>query len=277
MQTKLENTVTLNNGAAMPRLGLGTYEAHSGGQVEQAVRWALDLGYRSLDTASAYENETGVGGGLQQSGVPREEVFLTTKVWNNEQGGEETRRAIQRSLKRLNVDYVDLYLIHWPIPSQLKDTWKAMENIQREGLARSIGVSNFLIHHLEPLLDFAEIPPTVNQVEFHPYLQQPELIEFCESHKIQVEAWSPLMKGGACNIPELKKIGEKYGKSAAQVTLRWDLQRGLVTIPKSTHKDRIESNARIFDFELSEQDMQTINALDRNERIGPHPDMFPTQ
>ena len=277
MQTKWEHAVTLNNGAAMPRLGLGTYEARTGGEVEQAVRWALDLGYRSLDTAIAYGNESGVGGGLKHSGLPREEVFLTTKVWNNEQGGEETRRAIERSLKRLNVNYVDLYLIHWPIPKKLKDTWKAMEDIQREGLARSIGVSNFLIHHLEPLLDFADILPTVNQIEFHPYLQQPELIEFCENHKIQVEAWSPLMKGGACKIPELEKIGEKYGKSAAQVTLRWELERGLVAIPKSTHKDRIEANFQIFDFELSEEDVQTINVLDRNERIGPHPDVFPTQ
>jgi len=275
MTVELANTVILNNGVSMPRLGLGTYEAQADGEVEQAVRWALEFGYRSLDTASAYKNEEGVGRGLKESGVPREDVFLTTKVWNDEQGDPETRRALERSLKRLGTDDVDLYLVHWPVEDMMESTWKAMEQIQKDGLAKAIGVSNFLDHHLERLSTFAEIPPAVNQVELHPYLQQPELRDYCRRENIQFEAWSPLMKGRVLDVPELRDIGEKYGKSAAQVTLRWQLQLEVVTIPKSTHRERIEANAQIFDFALSDDDMQTISRLDRSQRIGPDPNTFP--
>lgn len=277
MTVELLSTVILNNGVSMPRFGLGTYEAKTGGEVEQAVRWAMELGYRSIDTASVYKNEDGVGRGLRESGIDREDVFLTTKVWNDDQGNQKTRQAIEQSLGRLGTDYVDLYLVHWPIPDLIESTWTAMEAIQRDGLAKAIGVSNFLVDHLERLLSFAEIPPAVNQIEFHPYLQQPQLVEFCREKQIQVEAWSPLMRARVLDVPELKQIGEKHGKSPAQVTLRWQLQLGLVTIPKSAHRERIEANAQIFDFELSEEDMQIINALDRNERTGPDPVTFPNQ
>lgn len=274
MTVELQNTVILNNGVSMPRLGLGTYEAKTGGEVEQAVRWALDLGYRSIDTASVYKNEEGVGRGLRESGVPREDIFLTTKVWNDEQGEKETRRALERSLKRLGTEYVDLYLVHWPISEKMQSTWKAMEAIQKDGLAKAIGVSNFLVDHLERLLSFAEIVPAVNQIEFHPHLQQPDLVEYCRRKEIQVEAWSPLMKGRVSKVPELKAIGEKHGKSAAQVTLRWELQQDIVTIPKSARRERIEENADVIDFGLDEEDMQTINGLDQNQRTGPDPVTF---
>lgn len=267
-------TVTLNNEVPMPRLGLGTYEIDQGGEVEQSIAWALDCGYRSIDTASAYGNETGVGEGIIQSLVPRDQIFLTSKVWNNEQGYEETLQACERTLKRLQTAYLDLYLVHWPIPEKMEQTWKAMEELHKSGRARAIGVCNFLIHHLEQLLRTAQISPAVNQVEIHPYLQQQQLREFCRDHGIQVEAWSPLMKGQVTEIPELQEIGEVYDKSPAQVAIRWELQSGLVTIPKSVHRNRIEENRDIFDFALTDGEMQTIAALDRGERVGPHPDEF---
>ncbi len=274
MIQSITESVELSNGVSMPWLGLGVWQSQEGKEVEQAVKWALEHGYRSIDTAAIYRNEAGVGKAINASGVAREEIFVTTKVWNSEQGFDSTLAAFDQSLKLLNTDYVDLYLIHWPVADKYKDTWRALELLYRENKVRAIGVSNFLVHHLKDLLPFCEIKPMINQVEFHPYLVQPTLLDYCASEGIQLEAWSPLMKGKVTDIPELIRIGEKYHKSAVQVTLRWNLQHGVITIPKSVHQDRIISNADIFDFQLSEDDMAAIDALDRGARVGPDPDNF---
>lgn len=274
MIKSIQDRTTLSNGVRMPWFGLGVFQTEEGPEVEQAVQWALELGYRSVDTASAYGNEAGVGRALKRSSVPREEIFLTTKVWNQDQGFDSTLKAFEQSLLRLDQDFVDLYLVHWPVKGQYKDTWRALEHLYQEQRVRAIGVSNFLVHHLKDLLSDCEIVPMVNQVEFHPRLIQPTLLDFCQSEGIQLEAWSPIMKGRVLNIQELVSIGEKYGKSAVQVALRWDLQHQVVTIPKSAQQQRIASNADIFDFELSEEDMARIDQLDRGDRVGPDPDNF---
>ena len=268
------DAATLRNGVQMPWIGLGVLYLDDGGPVEDAVRWALEAGYRHIDTASIYGNEAGVGRAIRASGVLREEIFVTTKVWNRDQGYDKALAAFEASLERLDMDYVDLYLVHWPVKELYKETWRALEDIYESGRARAIGVSNFLIHHLQDVMADARIQPMVNQVEFHPRLQQPELQAFCREHGIQLEAWRPLMKGQVLQIPELVALGEKYGKNAVQITLRWMMQRGVVAIPKSGNRDRIFSNIDIFDFELSDDDMAIIDALDRNERMGRHPDNF---
>jgi len=267
----MQDTVTLANGAEMPILGVGTYQAAEGGEVEQAVRWALELGYRSVDTASVYGNETGVGRAIRDSDVARDDLFVTTKVWNDDQGYDQTLQAFDASLGRLQMEHVDLYLIHWPVKGKIRETWRALEKLYEDGRARAIGVSNFLQEHLDELLNHSKIPPMVNQIELHPRLQQRELQSFCETHHLRVEAWSPLMKGKVFELPELEKIGEKHGKSGGQVTLRWQLQRGVVTIPKSVKFDHLQANSEIFDFTLTDEEMQAINALDQQERIGPDP------
>lgn len=272
--TDIKGTVTLNNGIKMPYFGLGLYNIPDGKPIIEVINYALELGYRLFDTASMYANEKGVGIAINNSAIPREEIFITTKVWNSEQGYDNTLRAFDSSLKRLGLEYVDLYLIHWPVKNKYKETWKALEKIYKEGRARSIGVSNFLIHHLKDILDNCEIVPSVNQIEFHPFLIQPELLEFCKKHDIQVEAWSPLMHGRIFDEPLLKEIAKKYNKTIAQIVLRWDLQKDVITIPKSSNKERIKSNSEIFDFELSEEDMKAIDSLDRNYRIGADPDNF---
>ncbi|RXG12385.1 diketogulonate reductase-like aldo/keto reductase [Leeuwenhoekiella aestuarii] len=272
--TNLQGTWELSNGHKMPYLGLGVWKAEDGEEVIHAVKWALEAGYRHIDTAKAYENEEGVGKGIKESGIPREELFLTSKLWNSDQGYESTLEAFDKTLKRLDTDYLDLYLIHWPVEGKYKDTWRALEKLYKDGKIKAIGVSNFLEHQLRDLMQDAEINPMVDQLEFHPWLVQKDLQDFCATHNIQYEAWSPLMQGKAFKNETLKQLGEKYGKSPAHIVLRWDLQNGVVTIPKSTSKDHIISNAEIFDFELSEEDMQTINALDKHERIGPDPDNF---
>ena len=270
----IQDTTELSNGVKMPWLGLGVWQSQEGKEVEQAVLWALEQGYRSIDTAAIYRNEAGVGKALKQSGVPREEVFLTTKVWNSDQGFENTLAAFESSLQLLDTEYVDLYLIHWPVAGKYKETWRALELLYQENKVRAIGVSNFLVHHLKDLLPGCQVKPMVNQVEFHPYLIQPTLLDYCHTEGIQLEAWSPLMQGRVVEVPELVAIGEKYGKSAVQVTLRWNLQHGVITIPKSVKKERIISNSEIFDFELSDDEMQVIDALDRGTRVGPDPDNF---
>ena len=270
----LASSLDLSNGVAMPRFGLGVFRMEDGSEVSDAVTWALEAGYRSIDTAKVYGNEEGVGKAVRDSGILREEIFVTTKVWNSDQGYESTLQAFERSMSRLDIGYVDLYLVHWPVKGKYKETWKALEEIYRSGRARSIGVSNFLVHHLKDVLETAEITPMVNQVEFHPRLQQPDLQAFCCDNNIQLEAWSPIMKGQVVDIPELVDIGKKHGKNAVQATLRWLLQKDIVSIPKSVKKARIESNADIYDFALDEGEMEIIDSLDQGIRVGPDPDNF---
>ncbi|MEC1374277.1 aldo/keto reductase [Heyndrickxia oleronia] len=267
------NYVTLNNGLKMPQLGFGVWQVEDN-QATDAVAKALEVGYTSIDTAMIYKNEKGVGKALQQSSVPREELFITTKVWNTDQGYENTLRAFDESLERLGLDYVDLYLIHWPTPEydQYVDTYKALEKLYKDGRVKAIGVCNFDIEHLERILKECEIKPVLNQVECHPYLIQSELKEFCAKHDIFVEAWSPLQQGGEVLKNEsVMKIAEAHGKTPAQVVLRWHLQNNTIVIPKSVTPSRIEENFNVFDFELSTNEMEEINKLNRNERKGPKP------
>lgn len=261
----------LNNGVKMPLLGFGTFRVEDGRETKDAVRTALELGYRHIDAASVYGNEESVGQGIKESGVPREEIFITSKVWNTDQGYENTLRAFEESIEKLGTEYLDLYLIHWPKPLN-KETWKALEKLYKEGRVKAIGVCNFKEHHLEDLMKDAEIKPMVNQVEFHPQLAQPELLKFCKQNNIQVEAWGPLMQGQLVKLELITQLAEKYKKTPAQIVLRWDIQQGVVTIPKSINPDRIKSNSEIFDFELAEEDMNKMSMLDTGERIGPDPD-----
>lgn len=272
--TNLQGTFELHNGVQMPYFGLGVYLSKDGNEVIHAVKDALNHGYRHIDTASIYDNEEGVGQGIRESEVDRKDVFLVSKVWNNDQGYDATLRAFDASLKRLGTDYLDLYLIHWPKGDLSKDTWKALERLYKEKRVRAIGVSNFLKHHLEDLLPSVEIVPMVNQMEFHPYLVQQELLDFCNANNIQYEAWSPLMQGHIFDLEVMKEMAHKYNKTIAQIVLRWDLQKGVVTIPKSSKKERIIANADLFDFEISEADMKALDALDRGKRFGPDPDNF---
>ncbi|MEO1052753.1 MAG: aldo/keto reductase [Bacteroidota bacterium] len=267
-------TVMLNNGLEMPQIGLGVLKAQDGTEVENAVLTALENGYRLIDTAAVYGNEAGVGQAIAKSEVPREDIFLTTKVWNKDQGYESTLEAFDRSLELLGTDYVDLYLIHWPVKGKYKETWAALEKLYKEGKAKAIGVSNFQVHHLEDLMATAEITPMVNQVEMHPHLQQNELLEFSQTHGIQLEAWRPIMMGQVTLIPEIREIAKKYDKSPVQVTLRWLVQKGVVVIPKSVTESRIVDNADIFDFALTAQEMASINSVDRGRRLGSDPDNF---
>lgn len=274
--TDLQGSFRLNNGVEMPYFGLGTYLADNDQEVIDAVKNALNAGYRHIDTAAAYKNEEGVGKGIRESNVAREEVFLVSKLWNADQGYESTLKAFEESLERLGVDYLDLYLIHWPVAGKYKDTWRAMEKLYREKKIRAIGVSNFLQHHLEDLLETAEVVPMVNQMEFHPYLVQQDLIDFCNFKGIQYESWSPFMHGklfdGKSEV--FSELTNKYNKSIAQIVLRYNLQKGIVVIPKTVHENRIKSNADIFDFELSEADISYLDSLDKGERTGPDPDNF---
>lgn len=271
---QINDTTVLANGVNMPWLGLGVWKSEEGEEVVQAVKAALRAGYRSIDTAAIYRNEEGVGRAIRESGVPREELFITTKVWNKAQGYDITLSAFDRSLEKLGLDYIDLYLIHWPVQGLYKDTWRAMEKLYKEGKIRAIGVSNFQIHHLQDLMQDCEIKPMLNQVEFHPYLTQKELLSFCREQGIQLEAWSPLMHGTIIDEPVIVELAGKYGKTPAQIVLRWDLQHGVVTIPKSVKEHRIIENSGIFDFELSQDDMDELDSLNKNQRFGPDPDNF---
>lgn len=258
----------------MPYLGLGTYQSENRNEVVHAVKTALDVGYRHIDTASVYENEYGIGKAIKQSSVPREDLFVTSKVWNTEQGHDSTIESFHNSLDRLQLDYLDLYLIHWPVKGKYKETWKALEYLYAHKKVRAIGVSNFLQHHLEHLMDGSKIAPMVNQMEFHPYLVQQNLIDFCVKNTIQYEAWSPFMVGKVFELDFCKELAAKHKKSIAQIILRWNLQKGVVTIPKSVNDHRITANANIFDFELSKQDMAYLDSLHRDQRTGAHPDHF---
>lgn len=274
MITNLQDTVKLNNGVEMPWLGLGVFKVEDGDVVVNAVKTAIQNGYRSIDTASFYHNENGVGQGIKESGVPREELFITTKVWNSEQGYETTIKSFEESLEKLQLDYLDLFLIHWPVKDRYLETWRALETLYKQGKVRAIGVSNFQIHHLQDILEICEVKPMVNQVEYHPHLTQVELRAFCEQQGIQLEAWSPLKKGVLLKEPTIIALAEKYKKLPSQIILRWDLQNKVVTIPKSINEERITQNTQIFDFTISEADMEKINALNINDRSGADPDNF---
>lgn len=271
---EISGTLTLNNGVEMPQFGLGVYKVDKGLQIENTVKDAINIGYRLIDTAAFYENEEGVGKAIKESGVPREELFITTKVWNTDQGYDQTLNAFDNSLKKLGLDYIDLYLIHWPVKERYLETWRALEKLYKDGKARAIGVSNFQIHHLKDILKNSSEKPAVNQVELHPLLSQKELREFCSEHNIKVQAWSPIARGRVLEDSDIKEIAERHNKSAAQIILRWHLQNGIMVIPKSVKKDRLRENADIFDFELTEDEMRQMNALNNNHRFGADPDNF---
>ena len=272
--------VTLNNGVKMPQFGLGVWQSPVGEATKNAVTWALQAGYRHIDTAAIYKNEADVGAGIRASGVPREQIFVTTKLWNADQGYESTLAAFEESRKKLGLDYVDLYLIHWPRGNAIVakegkkylDSWRAFEKLYAEKKVRAIGVSNFNIHHLEDIFAMCNVAPMVNQIELHPLNNQQKLRQYCKEHGIQVEACSPLGGGQLLLDNKLASIPEKYHRTVAQVILRWELQHNIVVIPKSVRRERIESNANVFDFELSAEDMAQIDAMNTNTRYGPNPD-----
>ncbi|MFF2910937.1 aldo/keto reductase [Paenibacillus sp. NPDC057934] len=264
---------TLNDGVTMPWLGIGVWQTKDGEEVVHAVKSALEVGYRSIDTAAAYRNEEGVGRGIRESGVAREELFITTKLWNGDQGYESALQAFEESRRKLGLEVIDLYLIHWPVAGKYRDSWKALVHLQKEGLVKSIGVSNFQIHHLKDIIEDTGVVPAVNQVEFHPLLTQRELLKYSREQGIQLEAWSPLMQGNL-DLPLIQELATKYGKTPAQIVLRWDIQQGVITIPKSVHATRIQENAGIFDFTLGDEDVKALENLNQDSRFGPDPDNF---
>ncbi|CAM4278661.1 aldo/keto reductase [Paenibacillus tarimensis] len=271
--TGLSDRVELNNGVHMPWFGLGVFQSKEGQEVVDAVTSAVQQGYRLIDTAAVYGNEEGVGRAIRECGTDRSELFITTKVWNSDQGYDSTLRAFEESRKKLGLETIDLYLVHWPVAGKYKETYRALEKLYKDGAVRAIGVSNFQVHHLKDLLADCEVKPAVNQVEYHPLLTQREVLDYCKEQNIRLQAWSPLMQGNL-DVALLKELGGKYGKSPAQIVLRWDLQTGVLTIPKSVKAERIASNADIFDFELTADEVKQISDLNRNHRFGPDPDNF---
>lgn len=270
----LQSTKKLANGVEMPIFGLGVYKMTDPQETVGAITKALQVGYRAIDTAALYYNEEQVGEAIRHSGVPREEIFVTTKVWNSDQGYDNTLRAFEVSLKKLGMDYIDLYLTHWPVEGKYPETYRAIERLYEEKLIRVPGVSNHHEQHLTEVLKVAQTPPMVNQVEAHPYLSQEPLRVFCKEHGIAVTAWSPLGRGGVLHDEAIVQVGEKHGKSPAQVVLRWHIQNDILVIPKSVTPSRIEANADIFDFELTHEDMKVLNGLNRNKRFGQNPENF---
>ncbi|MDP4553035.1 aldo/keto reductase [Alkalihalobacillus macyae] len=271
-------TKTLNNTIEMPELGYGVFRVDEGPELVGAVKTAIKKGYRSIDTAAIYGNEESVGQGvkeaIEEGLVTRDELFITSKVWNAGLSYDETIQAYETSLSKLGLEYLDLYLIHWPGDNKYQEPWKALETLYKEKRVRSIGVSNFHVKHLEDLRNNFEVTPVVNQIEFHPRLTQEEVRTYCEQHNIQVEAWSPLMAGELLDNETISSIAEKHNKSVAQVILRWDLQHNVITIPKSMNEKRIEANIDLFDFELTSEEMKQLDALNNNARSGPNPDEF---
>ena len=271
-----EHVIHLNDGREMPLLGLGVYKATEDEELKQAISSAVSWGYRLIDTASFYKNEEGVGKGIQALDIPREDLFVTTKIWNTAQRIGDIEDSFNRSLERLGLDYVDLYLIHWPVPGCFGNTWKAMEKLREEGKVKSIGVSNFSIQDLELLKTVSDVVPAVNQVEFHPFFNHPELKAYCQENGIALQAYAPLARGAYLNSPLMIEIGKNHQKSPAQVGLRWLVQQGIGVIPKSVHEERLAENSQIFDFVLSDEEMAAITAMDVQQRVAGIPeDMVP--
>jgi methylglyoxal/glyoxal reductase len=266
MSLSIDSTLELNNGVRMPVFGLGLYEAPGGKETELAVRAALEIGYRLIDTAMIYENEKDVGRAIAESGIPREQIFVTTKLWNSDHGYESTLRAFEESLSRLELDYIDLYLIHFPVEDVRQQTWQAMVALLEGGACRAIGVSNYTVKHLEELLASSPIVPAVNQVEFSPFLYQKNLLDYCKSNTIQVEVYSPLTRGVKLGHPILIGLSQKYKKTPAQLLIRWAIEHELVVIPKSIHRERIEENADVFDFAIAPEDMVKLDNLNEDFR-----------
>lgn len=269
-----DGRVTLSNGVNMPQLGLGVYKMTDSDETIRAISYALEVGYKAIDTAAIYENEKETGEAIRQSGIPRDQLFITSKVWNTDQGYDATLKAFEASLERLGMDYLDLYLTHWPVADTFVDTYRAIERLYEEKLIRATGVSNHHIHHLEKVFNVANVKPMVNQIELHPRLTQEPLRNFCNDHGIAVTSWSPLARGQLMEEPTLQQIGLTYGKTPAQVIIRWHLQHGLVVIPKSVTPERILSNINVNDFELTPEDMLKIDALNRDKRTGTNPEKF---
>lgn len=276
----LNDTVKLANGVEIPCLGYGTWKTPAGYICKTGIKTALECGYKLIDTATVYGNEHSIGEAIAESGVNREDLFITTKVWNTDQGYDNTLKAFDLSMEKLRLDYLDLYLIHWPIAldyknrwqTTIKETWQAIEKLYKEGRVRAIGVSNFLERHLNYLMSVAEIKPMVDQIELHVGYIQSETVEFCQKNNIIIEAWSPVCKGKAFELSEVKQISERTGKTGAQVLIRWCLQRGFIPLPKSITPERIIENAKVFDFELTSDEMELLNAVDKIGRLGSHPD-----
>ncbi|UCH61935.1 MAG: aldo/keto reductase [Fidelibacterota bacterium] len=267
MKKTLTSAARLNNGIEMPYLGLGVYLAGPGSGTENAVQYAFEAGYRHIDTASLYGNEREVGRAVRNSRIPREEIFITTKLWNSDHGYNRTITACEESLRELNLPYIDLYLIHWPVENLRNETWEAMIALQKDGKCRAIGVSNYTIRHLEELLADSPVVPAVNQVEFSPFLYQKDLLDFCRSHGIQLEAYSPLTRGKKLNHPAITSIAARYGKTSAQIMIRWSLEHEIVVIPKSANKRRIYENADVFDFEITHEDLALLDSLNKDCRF----------
>lgn len=268
--TSLTAGYRLNQGPLLPCLGLGVFQVEPGATTRQAVRWALGAGYRHVDTAKLYENEADVGEEIRASGIPRSEVFVTTKLWHSDHGFEAAQTAFRASLGRLNLGYVDLYLIHWPTapsPEARRDSWRALERIQTQGLARAIGVSNYTVRHLEELREHSDVVPAVDQVEMHPFVYDPELLDYCARHGIRVEAYSPLTRGRQLGHPLFAEVGKAHGRTPAQVLIRWGLQHGMVELPRSIRKERIVENSRVFDFSLTAEEMARLDGLRGGPRV----------
>ncbi|MFV9484951.1 aldo/keto reductase [Christiangramia sp. ASW11-125] len=274
MLDNISSKIELHNGYKMPGLGLGVYKADNGEEINNAIAAALETGYRLIDTATFYGNEKGVGEAIRKSGIPRKEIFITSKLWIEDQGIETTRKAFEETLERMELDYLDLYLIHWPKPGKYLESWKVLQELYEEGKIKAIGVCNCMIHQLESIKELGGVQPMVLQNEFHPKLIQQDILDYCKKNRIQYQAWSPLMRGEILENELIGTIAEKYGKSEAQIVIRWDLQKGVATIPKSVNKQRIQENADVFDFELTADEVAKIDDLEDNTRTGAHPDTF---
>ncbi len=264
MNLHIKSFKELNNGIKIPIFGLGTYLNDNGRQTIDSILYALEIGYRHIDTAAMYENEMEVGEAVRESGIPREEIFVTTKLWNSEHGYDNTIKAFHRSLERLGLDYIDLYLIHWPVENLRLESWRALERLYSDGLCKDIGVSNYMERHLDEILNNFSVVPAVNQVEFSPFLYLKELQNYCESKGIALESYSPLTKGHKLKNPRLIEIARSYNNSTSQILIRWCLQKGVIVIPKSSQKEHIKENADVFDFNISEADMNKLNNLNEN-------------